>query len=230
MGFFSLHLLLPLQTFVYNHFMLEQMSHLCGRHTFAIVPNCNLNSTFCFEHLARNPHMPTRRRIFTCIVGQRVEHEERERPVGFYNGFRRLYYQLNAFVFETKAAFFNNVKQILQSKALDVEIELPLLQLNPLCQRIIIFINLAGQLANISIACGTLCRGLMSMIQHINLVQNAINKRSDDVHQSHLSTLLNVATQIVRQMKLGHVALVFHSLQSLIDLRQPLFFLHLPLL
>ena len=65
------------------------------------------------------------------IVGQRVEHEERQHAVGLDNGIGRFDAERHSFHIECRAAAAHDVEQRLQRKTLDVEVQFATAQLNP---------------------------------------------------------------------------------------------------
>ena len=83
------------------------------------------------------------------IVGQRIEHEERQYAVGLDNGIGRFDAERYALHIECRAAATHDVEQRLQWETLDVEIEFAATQLNPRRQQVVLFVNLIGDLADV---------------------------------------------------------------------------------
>ena len=104
--------------------MVEQMLRLLFRHTLPIIFNGNLNRLL--HRPSRNNDMSAWRRVLSGVIGQRVEHEQREGLVGLNDSIGRLHHQINSFQPEPHVSFGNNIKQFLQGKAFDLDAQLAL--------------------------------------------------------------------------------------------------------
>ena len=83
------------------------------------------------------------------VVGQCVEHKEGQHPVGLHLGFRRLHVESDALHLEAPAPLGYDVEEGLQLKALYLQCQLALAQLNPVGQYIVVVVNLGCQLTHI---------------------------------------------------------------------------------
>ena len=77
------------QLLVHYDLSVEQAVNLFLCHAAAAVRDTNLYRLFCDPCF--NTHMAPRRCKMACVLGKRVEHEERERAVGFYHSLCRHY-------------------------------------------------------------------------------------------------------------------------------------------
>ena len=166
------------------------------------------------HHLGANHHLSAAWRKLAGIVGDGVDHEERQGAVGLHHGIGWLHFQVYASHLETHLSLAHNVEEWLQREALDAEADGALAHLNPIGEHAVVLVDLVGQLRNILVSFLSDCFRFTALFQSIHLVNHAVDKRRDAVHQRNLGALLHVSPSIFRDVELNHVAGFVHFFKS----------------
>ena len=118
------------------------------------------------------------------IVGQCVQHKQRQHLVGLHHGIGRLNIQLNTLHQERLLTLGQHIEQRLQLEALYVQTQFALSQLYPVGQHVIILVYLINQLADVR-------HSFLAVVvaQTVHLVYHAVDERCDVAHQRYLGAL-----------------------------------------
>ena len=130
-----------------DRFGIEEMGKLFLGHTLPGVLDGNLHTVCKFRSGDCHPAVATGK--LTGIVGHRVQHEEGEHLVGFHHCLRRFYRQVHAFHLERCTTLGEDVEEMLQTEALDMQAEVSLTQLDPVGKHIVIGIDLVGEFTDV---------------------------------------------------------------------------------
>ena len=200
---------------------IEDMRQSCFVHSLARIGDGNLNVTILgsshlailgschlglIHHLGANHHLSAAWCKLAGIIGDGIDHEERKGAVGLHHGICRAHLQVYTPHLETHLSFRHNVEERLQREALDAEADGTLAHLNPIGEHAVVLVNLVGQLRNILVSFLSDCFRFTALFQSIHLVNHAVDKRRDAVHQRNLGALLHVSSSIFRDVELNHVA------------------------
>ena len=100
----------------------------------------------------------------------------------------------------------------MQSETLDLEVQLTLTQLYPLCEDIIIIVDLVGELTDIGKT--LLFAVVVEGIQTADLMEDAVNEGRDAIDERELGALLQMAALIVFETQLAgsHIVLTLFNL------------------
>ena len=128
-------------------FGIEEMGELFLSHTLTGVLDGNLHAVRKFRSGDCHPAVATGK--LTGIVGHRVQHEEGEHLVGFHHCLRWFYRQVHAFHLERRTTLGEDVEEMLQTEALDMQAEVSLAQLDPVGEHIVIGIDLVGEFTDV---------------------------------------------------------------------------------
>ena len=174
--------------------VVEQMFKLLVGHSLAGILYFNLNVVGFYPRL----HIYTTAVIgkLTGIVGQSVQHKQSKHLVGLYNSVGRLYIKFNTFHLERLPALGQHIEQGLQLEALYMQAKLALLKLYPIGKYLVIFINLVEQLAYV-------LNALLAVVvaEAGNLMNHAIDERSDITYKRHLGTLLEILSLVLLNLQ-----------------------------
>ena len=203
----------------------EDMRQSIFIHSLARIGDGNLNVTILgscrmailsssplgvIHHLGANHHLSAAWCKLAGIIGNGVDHEERQGAVGLHHSICRVHLQIYASHLETHLSFRHNVEEWLQREALDAETDGTLAHLNPISEYAVVLVDLVGQLRNILVSFLSDCFRFTALFQSIHLVNHAVDKRRDAVHQRNLCSLLHVSPSILGDMKLNHFACFIH--------------------
>ena len=144
------------------------------------------------------------------VVGQRVKHEEGQHAVGLHGDGGRLDTEGDALHGKTGLVTRHEVEELLQGEALHMQVQFSLTKLYPLCQQLVLLVDVIGQLADILDMIL-----LVLAIQVFHFVEDAVDKGQDTHRLRHLGALFEMATLILRhtQAGLGHlVVLLFQQI------------------
>ena len=97
----------------------------------------------------RDDDLPISRRELACIVSERVEHEECEHAVGLHLRLCGLHVEADALHLERSSPFGEYVEELLQGEGLDLQVEFPLAQLDPVGEYLVVVVDLVGEFADI---------------------------------------------------------------------------------
>ena len=146
-------------------------------------------------------------RELTGVVGQRVEHEERQHGVGLHLCLRRTDVERDALHLEALTALGHNLEELLQGEALNFQVELALAQLYPVGQYFVGLVDLVGQLTDIVVVAVA-----------NRFVEDAVDEGRDAVDERQLGALLQVATLVVLQPQTAHRQFVLPLFEQLVHL------------
>ena len=107
-----------------RHLMGKDRRQLLFTHAAARV--CHRDFHIVGSILGRDVHAAALAGKLTRIVGQRVQHEQREHRVGLDRCRRRLHVERDTLHAEAGLAARHQVEQLLQGEALDVQVQLAL--------------------------------------------------------------------------------------------------------
>ena len=166
--------------------MVEKMRKLFLSHANTCISNADFHITVGCGGTYSD--LPSPFRELTGIVGQRVEHEEGQYAVGLDNGISRSNNQLYAFQRERHLTSGDDIEELLQLEAFYLQAQLSLSQLYPMCQHVILLINLVCQLTYILQALATsrtlvVVRSILLFLKRFHLVDYAVNERHDGIDQ-----------------------------------------------
>ena len=132
----------------------------------------------------------------TSIVGKSVQHKQSKHFVGLYNSVGRLYIKLNTFHLERLPALGQHIEQGLQLEALYMQAKLALLKLYPIGKHLVILVYLVEQLAYVLYAILAI-----AVVEAGNLMNHAIDERSDIAYKRHLGTLLEILPLVLLNLQ-----------------------------
>ena len=133
---------------IYYWLGIEEMVEGLLVHSFAGIANRYFH--VCFSFAGADRHESITFCKLSGIICQRIKHEEGEHSVGLDYCGSWFHFKCHLFHIESCTTMGNNIEESLKWETLDMEIQTALTQLNPLCQHIIIFIDLIGQFLNIA--------------------------------------------------------------------------------
>ena len=180
------------ETMTALNLMIEQMFKLFTGHSLSSIfyryfyISIGLNG--------RNVHPPLFVGELSCVVSQSVEHEERKHPISLNHGIGWFYAKFNTFHLERCAPFKQHVEQRLKRETLNMQTQLALAQLDPICKDIIILIDLIDKLTYIGqsfIVAGTIAA------KTVHLVNHTVDERSDIAYKRHLCPLFQIASLVL---------------------------------
>ena len=174
--------------------VVEQMFKLLVGHSLAGILYFNLNVVGFYPRL----HIYTSTVIgkLTSIVGKSVQHKQSKQFVGLYNSVGRLYIKLNTFHLERLPALGQHIEQGLQLEALYMQAKLALLKLYPIGKHLVILVYLVEQLAYVLYAILAI-----AVVEAGNLMNHAIDERSDIAYKRHLGTLLEILSLVLLNLQ-----------------------------
>ena len=141
------------------------------------------------------------------IVGNGVEHEERENLVGLHHGIGIIDRQFDAFQLETHARALHDVEEFLDRETLYLQLEFALAELNPLGQRLVVVVDGIGNLLDIG---ESLCPDgfrFTALLEFADFVNHAVDEGRDGVDEEYLGTVLQVAPLVLLQQYGGHLSI-----------------------
>ena len=141
-----------------------------------------------------------------CIVGQGVQHEERQYAVGLHDGLRRLHVEGDALHLETLAAAGENVEQRLQRETLDMQVELSLVQLNPMREHLVVAVYLVDEFTDV-----------LLVAPPVDGIDHAVDERQQTVDERNLGPLLQVAPFALLEVQAADVQLFAALLNLLVE-------------
>ena len=164
---------------VSNHLAVEDVCQFVGSHAYASVGDREFHvvGSFGGGHGDAAP--------FGCklagVIGQRVEHEEGQYAVGLDHGLGGRYLQADALHLETFLAADNHVEQGLQREALDMEVQLPLPQLYPLCEQLVVGLYLVDKFEYV-----------LTVAPAVDGIDHTVDERQQRIDKRNLGALLQV--------------------------------------
>ena len=126
--------------FTYSAYIILTKPHTCVAHS-------NLNVFVTLQCL--NTDLASGRCKLSGIVGQCVYHKKGENPVSTYHSISSDHFKLNTLLAKTAFTVIHYVKQVLNRKALHIEIDHALTYAYPLRKQVIILINTLGKFTHI---------------------------------------------------------------------------------
>ena len=161
---------------------LEKVFELIIRHSLTRILDSNFHIVLPLR--GRYTHAPPTLCELAGIVGECIQHEERQHLIGLDHSRRRRHLEVDTFHLERGAPLGEEIKKRLQGETLNFQTKLALTQLNPVGQHIVVVVNLIGQLVNV-------CQ--ITLLGRSHLVKDAIDEGRDAIDERYLCTLFKIA-------------------------------------
>ena len=169
----------------------------------------------CFRS---DSHAPAFGGELSGVVGHCVDHEERERLVGFHDVVGVFHLQIYALQLESHASTLHHVEEFLQRKTLHAQVDVALSHLNPACQHIVVVVDAVGQFGDVREALVAHFFRVLALQQPFYFVGNSVDKGHNAIGQRHLGPLLKVAFLVLQHLLTYECRLLFDFLALLFQL------------
>ena len=166
--------------------------------------------------LSRNSYAASLRREFTGIIGQGVQHKERQHTICLYLGICGLHIQGDTFHGKGLATMRHQVEERLQGETLNLEIQFTLTELYPLSKNIIVIVDLVCKFTDIGET--LLLAGSIEIVQTTDFVNDSIDKWRNTIDEGNLSTLLQMTTLVIFQTQLANRHIILSLFKFVFEL------------
>ena len=161
-------------------------------------------------------HPSPGRCILAGILGQRIDHEEGQSPVGLNIDIGTLHFQRQILSFESTPAFQQHIEQPTEAEVFDIEMQGTLTHLDPQRQYVIVFIDASREFTDVAVL--TFLDGRVGQIivsnEFMHFVNDTVNIRSNTRNNEQTSLLDHILALVLDKMTFIHILFLFEELTT----------------